>query len=213
MPITVRPGTVETRAERADMRAGDVVGKADHAAGLQARGGFQFVHGDDRAGADGGDLALHAVVVEHGFQHAGVFFQRLVGQLGALDRDGGGQQGQRRQFVGRRRHRQSAGRGWRFGQRLTRGGGLFHGMLHHGPAVGGEARCAGSRRGIVQIVRHVVLDHQLVVPGRHPRRRCSRAGRRRPPRQAASGAVQRGATGARAAGGCRPSGRPGRAGA
>jgi hypothetical protein len=30
----------------------DVVGQTDHAAGLQARGGFQFVHGDDRAGAD-----------------------------------------------------------------------------------------------------------------------------------------------------------------
>ena len=82
MPITVRPGTVETRADSADMTARDVVGQADHAAGLQARRGFQFVHRDDRAGADRGDLALHAVVVEHGFQHPGVFLQRLVATAG-----------------------------------------------------------------------------------------------------------------------------------
>ena len=52
MPITVRPGTVETRADSADIDARDIIGQTDHAAGLQARCRFQFIHGDDRAGAD-----------------------------------------------------------------------------------------------------------------------------------------------------------------
>ena len=50
-------------------RAGDVVGEADDAAGLEAGGGLELVHGDDRAGADRDDLAADAVVVEHVLEH------------------------------------------------------------------------------------------------------------------------------------------------
>ena len=44
--------------------AGDVVGKADDAAGFHAGGGFEFEQGDDGAGAGGQDFALHAEIGE-----------------------------------------------------------------------------------------------------------------------------------------------------
>ncbi len=81
-------------------RAGDVVGQADHAAGLEAGGGLQLVHGDDRAGADGDDLAAHAVIVEHGLEHPRVLLERIVRQRVAGDRARVGQQRQRRRLIG-----------------------------------------------------------------------------------------------------------------
>ena len=59
-------------------RARDVVGQTDDAAGLDARRRFQLVHRDDRAGADLGDLALHAEIVEHGFQQPRILLQRFL---------------------------------------------------------------------------------------------------------------------------------------
>ena len=110
---------------------GDIVGKADHAAGLQAGRGFQFIHCDNWAGADRDDLALHAIVIQHGFQHAGVFFQRLIRKRHALDGGGVGQQRQRRQFIGRGRIvKPQAGLG--LGHGAGRRGNRFLGhMLHH----------------------------------------------------------------------------------
>ncbi len=71
----------DARADRAHI-AGDIFGQADDAAGLDAGRRFQFVHGDDRAGANGGDLALHVEIVEHGFEQAGVALQRHLVELG-----------------------------------------------------------------------------------------------------------------------------------
>ncbi len=72
-------------------RARDIVGQTDHPAGLQARRGLQFIHRDHRTGANRDDLALHAIVVEHRFQHPRVFFQRLVRQRMTRDGRGRGQ--------------------------------------------------------------------------------------------------------------------------
>ena len=77
-------------------RAGDVVGEADDAGGLEAGGGFELVHGDDGAGADRDDLAADAVVVEHGLEHAGVLLQRVAGEVVADDGGGALQERQRR---------------------------------------------------------------------------------------------------------------------
>ena len=53
-------------------RAGDVVGKADDALGLDAAARLELVAGDDGAGTDVADLAFDAEVGEHGLQQAGV---------------------------------------------------------------------------------------------------------------------------------------------
>jgi hypothetical protein len=52
--------------------AGNVVGELDNPARLDAGGGLQLVHGDDRAGPDLDDRAFHVEVVEHAFQEPGV---------------------------------------------------------------------------------------------------------------------------------------------
>ncbi len=65
-------------------RAGDVVGEPDDARGLDAGRRLQLVEGHDRTGADLHDLAAHAVILEHGFEHAGVFFERLLVDRGGL---------------------------------------------------------------------------------------------------------------------------------
>ena len=65
--------------------AGDVVRQANDAAGLDAGGRFQFVHGDHRAGADPGDFALDVEIIEHGFEQAGVAFQPEFVDAGADD--------------------------------------------------------------------------------------------------------------------------------
>ena len=61
--------------------AGDVVGEANDTARLDAGGRFQLVHGDDRAGAHAGDLALDVEIVEHGFEQLGIAFERQLVHL------------------------------------------------------------------------------------------------------------------------------------
>ena len=63
-------------------RAGDVVGEADHARGLDARRGLELVERHDRAGTHIDDLALDAEIVEHAFEQARVLFERVVRDLG-----------------------------------------------------------------------------------------------------------------------------------
>ena len=79
-------------------RAGDVVAERHHAGRLHAGRRHQLVEGDDRAGADLVDLAAHAELGQHAFQHPGVLAQRALverrrarlglgqhGQLGQLE--------------------------------------------------------------------------------------------------------------------------------
>ncbi len=63
-------------------RTGDVVGQADDARRLDAGCRFQFVEGDDRAGADLDDLALDAEILQHAFEHAGILLERVGRQRG-----------------------------------------------------------------------------------------------------------------------------------
>ena len=67
-------------------RAGDIVGKADDAGGLDAGRRLQFIERDDGAGADMDDLALDAEILQHAFEHAGILFQR-VGRQGRVAHD------------------------------------------------------------------------------------------------------------------------------
>jgi hypothetical protein len=82
IPITLRPGTVLTRAESALIERAISSASPITRRGLQARCGFQFIHRYHGAGPDRDDLALHAVIVEHVFQHARVFLERLVARGG-----------------------------------------------------------------------------------------------------------------------------------
>ena len=150
-------------------RPGDVIGQTDHAAGFQARGRFKFVHGHDRAGADTGDFALHAIVVQHRFQHAGVFLQRLMAEV--LSPDGGWcrQQRQRRHLIGRGLVVKPQAR-LCFGHRLARGNRGFLYLLLHDPLRLWLRQCRpkarhGNRfhdRQLVQIIiKRVVVFHDL----------------------------------------------------
>src|SRR5690606_10942076 len=118
-------------------RPRDVVGEADDAGGLEAGRGLQLVHGDDGAGADGGDLPLHAVVVEDGFEHPRVLLQRLVRERAALDGGGAGEEREGGDFVGGRGVVEAEAR-LGLGEGLLRGrGGLAGGKLDAGGAGGG----------------------------------------------------------------------------
>src|SRR3546814_9279068 len=64
-----------------DLVARDVVGKVRHAARLGARRGFEFVHGDDRAGTHRGDDALDLKILEHRFEQPRVAFERRLVDL------------------------------------------------------------------------------------------------------------------------------------
>ena len=73
MPMALLPGhDGDAGGDRAH-RAGDVVGEADDARGLDAGRRLELVERDDRAGADIDDLALHAEIVEHAFEQAARF--------------------------------------------------------------------------------------------------------------------------------------------
>ncbi len=48
--------------------------------GFDARRRLEFIQRHHRAGAHRADAALDAEIRQHRFQHAGIFFQRLVGQ-------------------------------------------------------------------------------------------------------------------------------------
>ena len=158
-------------------RPGDVIGQPDHAGGLQTRRGFQLVHRHDRAGAHTDDLALHAIVVEHRFQHPGVLFQRLVGEVVPFDRNGVGQKAQRRVLVGGSIS-PKVQRRLRFGLGLTRGGGFSCLMLNNRGAIAlqrpagleGWRRLDGARglRGDqFGLGHHHVLGHGHPTRQRH----------------------------------------------
>ena len=66
----------DARGDRAH-RAGDVVGKPDHARGFGARRGLKLVERDHGAGAHIGDLALDAEILEHAFELPRIFLQAL----------------------------------------------------------------------------------------------------------------------------------------
>ena len=67
-------------------RAGDIIGKTDHTAGLGARCRFQLVQGDNRAGIDLHDLAVDTEILQHRFQHPRILLQSIVGLAGIHDR-------------------------------------------------------------------------------------------------------------------------------
>ena len=64
-------------------RAGDVVGKPDHARRFDARRRFELIERDDRAGAHVDDLAFDAEIVEDAFEEARVLLERILRNLGA----------------------------------------------------------------------------------------------------------------------------------
>ena len=66
----------DTRGEGGHV-ARHIVGQLDDAARLDAGGGLQLIHGDDRTGANLGDRALHVEVVEHAFEQARIALQAL----------------------------------------------------------------------------------------------------------------------------------------
>ena len=58
-------------------RAGDVVGKPDHARGFGSGRRLELVQRDDRAGTHIGDLALDAEILKHAFELARILLQTL----------------------------------------------------------------------------------------------------------------------------------------
>ena len=119
--------------------ARDIVGQPDDPRGLDPRCGLELVHGHDRAGAHGGDLALHVEIVEHGFEQAGIAFERqLVEFLDAAGRRIG-EQGDIGQAVAVEQVALGLG-GRRLGA-LARGGRFLD-----------RRRLAGRARGLVDIV-------------------------------------------------------------
>ena len=167
----------------------NIISKANHAAGLEARRRFKLVHGHNGARTHADDFALDTVIIQYGFQHAGVFFERFVRQHMTLNFIRAHQQVQRREFVvsgaiikGQLR--------LRLGLCLTRlNNRLFDRMLHDLTCLGHRHRCArfdnGQRvmlhlclRGIRKdIYIFVIFDQRGVLHGRlhHQRTRTAAA--------------------------------------
>ena len=90
MPITLRPGMVATRADKADMlRAMSSASWMTRLALMPARR-LELVHGDDRARADLDDLALHREIVEHAFEQPGIALERRLVERDDWRGGGGG---------------------------------------------------------------------------------------------------------------------------
>ena len=88
------------RAATADMERATSSDSEITRAGFHACRRLEFVKRHHRPGTHRGDAALDAEIGQHRFQHAGIFFQRLVGQgVVVLDRRGLGQKVQRRQLI------------------------------------------------------------------------------------------------------------------
>ena len=66
----------DARRQRAH-RAGDVVGKPDHARRLDAGRGLELVERDHRAGPRVDDLAAHAEILQHAFERRGGLLDRF----------------------------------------------------------------------------------------------------------------------------------------
>ena len=72
----------DARGDRAH-RARDVVGERDDARGFHARRRLEFIERHHRARPHRDDAPAHAEIRQHGFQHARILFQRVVGKAGA----------------------------------------------------------------------------------------------------------------------------------
>src|SRR5438094_2824483 len=59
-------------------RTRNVVSEPDDARGLDPGCGFQFVKRHDRPRANLYDLTAHTEILEHGFEQAGIFFERVL---------------------------------------------------------------------------------------------------------------------------------------
>ncbi len=57
---------------------GQVVGQAGDPADLDPRGRFKFIHGDDRAGGNLGNLTFHPEVLQFFLQEPGIHEQALL---------------------------------------------------------------------------------------------------------------------------------------
>ena len=88
----------DARRERAH-GAGDIVGEADHARGLDARRRLELVKRDDRARPGIDDLAAHAEVGKDAFERGRVRLQRVGAEHGAPDRFRRSQQFERGQHI------------------------------------------------------------------------------------------------------------------
>src|SRR6185437_16384472 len=80
-------------------RAGDVVGQADNARGLDTGGGLELVKRHDRTGPDFDDLAADAEILEHRFEEARVLLQGLLVDRGSACRWHFREQLERRQHL------------------------------------------------------------------------------------------------------------------
>ena len=69
-------------------RAGDVVGKPDHARGFGAARRLELVERDHGTGTDIGDLALDAEILQHAFELAGILLQHFVADAAGFVRAG-----------------------------------------------------------------------------------------------------------------------------
>ncbi len=145
-------------------RAGDVVGEADDAAGLDAGRGLQLVERDHRAGPHMDDLALDAEILQHTLEQARVLLQRLLRQRRIAHHVLGlGKEVQRRQLeLGRADQRalrlapdaRALKRPWR--RRLDAGRGIGAEVAHL------RGGCMFRRRADDDVVLVVVI-----VPGGH----------------------------------------------
>ncbi len=109
----VAPGHDGDARRNGAHRAGDVVGQADDARGLDAGRGLELVERHHRPGPHLDDLAAHAEILEHGFEQPRVLLQRFLVDRGGLGRRHLAQQIERRQ--------QMLARGAQIEARLARG--------------------------------------------------------------------------------------------
>ena len=151
--------------------ARDIVGKPDHTARFQTGRGLKLVHGDDGTRTHGDDLAFDAVVIEHGFEHARIFFQRFIAEVQPFDGVGALQQVKRRKL--------KAGMGILECQSgLCLGLGLLAGLhrfargLHDqlarlGCGDGGLLWCDSRFQRQAVVLHHLILDGKGVADATH----------------------------------------------
>ena len=140
-------------------RPRDIIRQPDHPAGLQTGCRLQFIQRDHGAGADLGDLAFDAVIVQHRLQHAGVFGQCLLRHQRLGAGAGRRQQRQRRTFIICARFVETHLR-LGLGAGLTRGRGGRLAQWRHDGTLGIGAKGFGRGR-----------QDRVVFPGRFGRQR------------------------------------------
>ncbi len=82
MPMTLRPGTTATRADRADMERAISSERPDDTRGFDARRRFEFIEGNHWTWPHVDDLAANPEVLQHAFEQPGTLFQRLLANNG-----------------------------------------------------------------------------------------------------------------------------------